>query len=314
LHGAIIAAVRLDPLSPRVVLLSWAVATVAWPLTWMLLAVVQGVGVLLAGGGWIGVALPLGLHPLGIVNEPTVAFASSRAALYLYWLAPALVALLLAAALPPLAPVPPGWLGELVVFQLGLAAAALGLGWAPPLGVPDGPARALARFWRVQPGVFVAITGCAGMLAVQLAVLRLTAQLWSRPGGPTRSRRLLVALAHGFAPALAWLVAVLASGFAVPPQALLGIGVVLAGVLVGAWLWVPRSPLRHHPRARLAAIGTVALLGVAASLGLLWAGTPGRGRGKALLWGREGMTSNLPVGMDAIELMPHHARTAPPAR
>ena len=307
-------AVRLDPLSPRVVLLSWAVAMVAWPVTWTLLAAVQGVGVLLAGGGWIGVALPLGLHPLGIVNEPTVAFAGSRAALYLYWVAPALAALLLAAALPPLAAVPPGWFGELGVFQLGLAAAALGLGWAPPLSVVDGPARALARFWHVRPGVFVAITGCAGMLAAQRAVLRLTAQLWSKPGGPTRSRRLLAALAHGFAPALAWLVAVLASGFAVPPQALLGLGVVMAGVLVGAWLWVPRSPLHHHPTVRIAAIGGVALLGVAASLGLLWAGAPGHGRGKALLWGREGMTSNLPVGADAIELMPRRARTAPPGR
>jgi hypothetical protein len=305
---------RLNPLSLRVLVLSWAVALVAWPAAWALLAVAQGVGVLLVGGGWIGLALPLGLHPWGIVNEPTVAFAGSTGALYLYWLAPSLLALLVAATLPTLAPVPGGWLAELAVFQLSLAAAALGLGWAPPLGVADGPAAALARFWRVQPGLFVALAAGAGVLTIQFSVVRLAGHLWSRPGGPTRSRRLLVVLAHGFAPAVAWAAAVSLSGFAVAPRALLTMGAVLTGALLGAWLWVSRSPLRHPHEPRLWVMIGVALVGVAAVVALLSVGSSGRGKGKAMLWGREGMTSNVRVGMDVVQLMPHRARRTPPAR
>lgn len=314
MHRVMIKAMRLNPLSLRVLLLSWAVALVAWPLAWALLAVAQGVGVLLVGGSWIGVALPLGLQPWGIVNEPTVAFAGSSAALYLYWLAPSLLALLLAAGLPALAPVPPGWLGELVVFQVSLAAATLGLGWAPPLGVVDGPAAALARFWHLQPSLFVAITAGAGVLAAQFVVVRLTAHLWSRPGGPTRSRRLLVMLAHGFAPTVAWAVAVSASGFAAAPQALLSAGWVLAGALVGAWFWAPRAPLREAPLLRPRVVVGVALLGAATGFAMLWVGAPGRGHGKALLWGREGMTSNVRAGMEVVQLMPRRARRTPLAR
>lgn len=305
---------RLHPLSLRVLLLSCAVALLAWPLVWGLLAAAQGVGVLLAGGGWIGVALPLGLHPLGVVNEPTVAFAGSRAALYLYWLAPPLVALVLALGLPPLAAVPPGWLGELAVFQLSLAASVLGLGWAPSLGMVGGPAAGLARFWHVPTGWSLAIANGAGMLAAQLAVVRLAAYLWSRPGGPTRSRRLLVVLAHGLAPSVAWAVAVIASGYVAAPQALLGVGVVLAGAMLGGWLWVPRSPLRHPPAPSLRLCVGVALLGAAVSAAMLWAGGPGHGYGKALLWGREGMTSNLRVGMDVVQIMPRRAPRAPQGR
>jgi len=173
---------RLNPLSFRVVVLSWLVALAVWPLTWIGLAAAQGVGALLAGGGWIGIAVPLGAHPLGLVNEPTVAFAGSRAALWLYWLAPALAALAVSAAAPPLAPAPPGWLGELTVFHAAASAAVLGLGWAPPLGAADGPAAGLLRFWGWQPGVLEAVAAGAGAVTIQLAVARLAGHLWSEPG------------------------------------------------------------------------------------------------------------------------------------
>ncbi|OYV88174.1 MAG: hypothetical protein B7Z68_13555, partial [Acidobacteria bacterium 21-70-11] len=109
-HSPIIAVMRLSPLSPRVVALSWGAALILWPLAWLLLAVAQGAGTAMAGGGWIGVAVPFGAHPWGIVNEPNVAFAGSRAALFLYWLAPPLLALAVAVVAPTLLPVPPGWL------------------------------------------------------------------------------------------------------------------------------------------------------------------------------------------------------------
>ena len=157
-----------SPLSGRVVLLSLGLAAVAWPLAWLLLAVAQGLGVLLAGGSFIGVSLPLGHHPWALVNQPSVAFASSRAALWGYWLAPALVALALAIALPLLAPTGRRWGGELLVNHLALAFAVLGLGWAPPLGLGDGPARGLERFFEIPPLAFLAGCALAGALSAPL--------------------------------------------------------------------------------------------------------------------------------------------------
>jgi hypothetical protein len=308
-----IAVVRLTPLSLRVLVLSWALAMAAWPLAWALLAVAQGIGVLLAGGGWIGVALPLGLHPWGLANEPTIAFASSRAALYLYWLAPSLAALLLAVALPAFVPSPRGWLGEMALFQLGVACATLGLGWAPALGEADGPAAALAKFWHVRPEVFVIVTALAGAAAVQLGVVRLTSHLWSLPGGPMRGRRLLTVLAHAMLPALAWIAAVIVSGWAPRPHAVLAAAAVLVSVLAGAWLWVPHAPLRPRREVRWRTVALVALLGGGISLAALWAGTPGRGRGEALLWGQEGVTSNVRPLMDVVSLRPHHDPRTPQA-
>jgi hypothetical protein len=72
--------VPAHPLSLRVVLLSWALAVVLWPVAWWGVAIAQGLGVLFAGGGWIGIAVPLGSQPWALVNEPDIAYASSRAA------------------------------------------------------------------------------------------------------------------------------------------------------------------------------------------------------------------------------------------
>ncbi|HUK13426.1 MAG TPA: hypothetical protein VLW17_08985 [Thermoanaerobaculaceae bacterium] len=305
---------RLNPLSFRVVVLSWLVALAVWPLTWVGLAAAQGVGALIAGGGWIGIAVPLGAHPLGLVNEPTVAFASSRAALWLYWLAPALAALAVSAAAPPLAPAPPGWLGELAVFHAAAAAAVLGLGWAPPLGAADGPAAGLLRFWGWRPGVLEAVAAGAGAVTIQLAVARLAGHLWSEPGGPRRSRRLLVTIVHGFAPVVGWAAAVIATGWAVTPRALVTAGAVMLGALAGAWHWTPRSPLHRNGPPGWAAYAGTAVLGIGIALFVLWAGSPARGSGRALLWGKEGLTSNVRAAMETIRLTPPHAPRTPPAR
>jgi hypothetical protein len=238
---------RLNPLSGRVLVLSWGTALVAWPLAWLIFASAQGIGTLLAGGSWIGVAIPLGAQPWGLVNEPTISFAGSRAALFLYWLAPPLFSGALALILPTLAPVPPGWLSEVGVFQLAVASATLGLGWGAPLGVADGPAAGLERFWGVPPSAFVAVSAVLGAAVVQIAVARLNGHLWTEPGGPLRSRRLVVVVAHTFPPAIVWVAAATMQGWGVPPSTVLTTGAVLAGALVGGWVWTPHAPLRPRP-------------------------------------------------------------------
>jgi hypothetical protein len=305
---------RLNPLSPRVLLLSWGVALVAWPLAWLLLAVAQGVGTVIAGGGWIGFAAPWGIHPWGLVNEPSIAFADTRMALLLYWLAPPLTALAVAALLPPLLPVPPSWVSEVAVFQLATASAVLGLGWAPPLGVADGPAAGLARFWGVSPVLFVAVATALGVGVVQLAVARLTGHLWTEPGGPRRRRRLLVALAHTLVPAAAWGVAVIAQGWAISPVAALTATAVLAGSLFGAWWWMPSSPLHPRPQLRWRTTVVIGALGVVIFVGAAWAGAPRRGHGTAFVWGLPGETNNIRPGMAVVRLMPLPAPKRPPAR
>jgi hypothetical protein len=305
---------RLNPLSPRVVALSWGAALLAWPLAWLLLAVAQGLGTVIAGGGWIGVAVPLALHPWGIVNEPTIAFAGTRAALFLYWLAPLLAALVLAALLPTVIPVPPSWLSEVGVFQLAFACAVLGLGWAPPLGVADGPAAGLARFWGVSVSVFLAVAAVLGALAVQLAVARLASHLWAEPGGPLRGRRLLVVLAHGFVPAALWLGVVVVQGWAVPPLAVATTAAVLVGSLFGAWFWVPSSPLHPRPNVRWSTVVVLIVLGAAGFAAAAWAGAPRRGHGAALVWGFPGQTNNVRPGMAVVRVMPLRAPRRPPAR
>jgi hypothetical protein len=305
---------RLNPLSPRVLLLSWGMALLVWPLAWLLLAVAQGLGTVVAGGGWIGFAVPLGLHPWGLVNEPSIAFAATRTALFLYWLTPPFAALALAALLPTVLPVPPSWLSEVGVFQLAVACAVLGLGWAPPLGVADGPAAGLARFWGVSPSVFLTVTTVLGVLVVQLAVARLASHLWAEPGGPLRRRRLLVALAHGFVPALCWAVAVVLRGWAIPPLAAVTTAAVLLGMLLGAWCWVPRSPLHPRPNLYRRTVVTVMVLGAVVFVAASWAGAPRRGHGTAFVWGFPGETNNVRPGMAVVRVMPLHAPKKPPAR
>jgi len=305
---------RLNPLSPRVLVLSWAVALIAWPLAWLLLAVAQGLGTVVAGGGWIGVSVPLGLHPWGLVNEPSIAFAGTRAALFLYWLVPPLAVLAVAVLLPTVVPVPPSWLSEVGVVQLAVACAVLGLGWAPPLGVVDGPAAGLARFWGVSAGIFLGVTTALGALVVQLAVARLASHLWVEPGGPLRMRRLRVTLAHTFVPALWWGVAVVAQGWAVPPLAVMTTAAVLLGALLGAWWWVPASPLHPRPHLLWRTVVALALLGVAVFAVATWAGAPRRGNGTAFVWGYPGETNNVRPGMAVVRLMPLHAPRKPPAR
>ncbi len=272
----------------------------------------QGVGTWLVGGSWIGVALPLGGVPWGVVNEPGVAFAASRAALAGYWLPPLLLPAVLALLLPWLAPSSGRWPGELAIFHLSAALALLALTWGVPLGVADGPARGLETFWRVPNGVTVAAAGLVAAISGSLAVVRLAAHFWHAPGGPTRRRRLALVLVHLGVPTVGWLLAVRLLGFPLLPGPCRTLAAVLAGIVVAAALLVPRPAIYAPPALgawRLAILALVALPVLVAAAAV---GSAGTGRGTALLWGRQGPTSNLRPGVVAIELTRRPVPTARP--
>ena len=261
--GPIIAVMRLSPLSPRVVVLSWGMALIAWPLAWLLLAVAQGLGTVVAGGGWIGFAVPLGAPPLG---------AGERAEHRVRGHARRAPPLLAGTAARRAGGRRPGcrrwcrsrrsWLSEVGVFQLAVACAVLGLGWAPPLGVADGPAAGWRASGACSSPVFLAVSTVVGAVVVQLAVTRLASHLWVEPGGPRRTRRLLVAArprlragrAGGAWRSSAWGGRSHRSPCSTAARC-------WSAPLLGAWLWVPRSPLHPRPHLRWRAVVGVAVVG-----------------------------------------------------
>jgi hypothetical protein len=306
---------QLHPLSGRVVLLSWLVAPSWWLLAWLVQPVGQGLAILLAGGDWIGVGVGLGFQPWALVNEPGIAFAATRLALFSYWLSPLFAALLAAAVSSLLLPSGRGWASELGVYHLGLAAAALGLGWSPSLGVIDGSAAGLERFWEFDSWQLVVICAIVGGALASLATIRLGGHLWLASGGPTRLRRLAVPLVHAVPPAVAWMALTVVTGWPVRSSAVVTMAAtVVAGPLVAAWFFTPRAPLRPRPEIRTAVYAVAGVVSVVVLTFVLWAGSPRVGRSLGLLWGTARATNNIPPGTVRKELMRRPAPTVLPAR
>ena len=88
----------LDTLSPRVLPLGWLLAASASLLAVVTAAVGQGVSAWIGGCHWIGVSLPLGRQVWALVNQPSLAFATSGAA-FGYWLGSTLLPFFLALGL-----------------------------------------------------------------------------------------------------------------------------------------------------------------------------------------------------------------------
>ncbi len=294
----------LHPLSARVLLASWASALLLWPVAWLVAPVAQGLGTVAAGGSWIGVSAPWGGVPWGLVNEPAIAFAASRAALLGYWLPPLLVPALLGVGLAWLAPTGRGWVGELALFQLVAGLCVAGLGWGALLGLEDGAAAGLRTFWRVPIGVTLGVALASAIGGAVLAVARLGAHLWHAPGGPTRRRRLLLALLHLALPSLAWVLAAAGLGFPLQRAPLLGVLAVVVGGAAGAALLVPHAALHRPSPLSGLTLAALVLGGVLVAAAFSWFGGRSGGAAKAVLWGAERATSNVRPGLARVTLTP----------
>lgn len=273
------------------VLTSWLQAASAWVLVWWILPVAQGLATAAVGGHFIGLSLPTWTQPWALVNEPSVGFAATRTALWAYWLPPFLLALFLVVLLPQL---PPGSsLAKHFFFNhAAFAAACLGLGWLPGLGLEDGLLAGLSRFFKQDPQLWRWGMALLAGILVRPVVLGFGSSLWHLPGGPTFGRKLVTWALHLGVPAGLWLAFVLASAPRFPAASLPP----FLAVLLLSWLWAmavkPPHPLRarelyrESPWLALA----LALLLVIPSLVVF---CPAGSQPKGYLWGAERMTSNV---------------------
>lgn len=301
------------PLQLRLLLLSWLLAALWWPLLWLALPAAQGVGVVVVGGEWIGLSAPWGAQPWALVNQPSVGFAATWDSLLGYWLPPLLLPFLLALLLPPFMPSGRGWVSELLVYHGATAAAVLGLGWAPLLGVGDGPTAGLEVFWGISPLLVLGATAVAGVAGATMASLRLASHLWLAPGGPTRRRRVLVPLLHGGVPLVLWLVMVGLGGWR--PSlgiVLVPVAVVALAAVASGW-YLTHAPLTRRPPAGWGSFLAAAVLAATVGGVLALAGASQRGGPKGYLWGEERMTSNVRSGTVRIQLTWPPGRRVPPA-
>jgi hypothetical protein len=246
------------------------------------------------------------------VNQPEVSYSSTMAGLWGYWLAPVLVALLLAAGLPLLGPVSRRWGGELFLLHLAFASAVLGLGWAPHLGLGDGPARGLDRFFGVSPLLYVGVCALVGALTAPLSMLRLAGNLWHVPYSLTRPRRLLLVTVHGVVPAAFWIAMARLLGWRVAREGVLTAGLVLAGALLAVWIWLPGAAIVRRDRPGVASLVVAGMLGLAVSSFSLWMGAPNGGSPRGVLWAKPSETNNIRVEWKIVAwrsglLRPHQA-------
>lgn len=303
-----------DLLSLRVTTLSWLIALASWPLAWGMAAAFQGLGTVFVGGQWIGAALPFGDVPWALVNEPGIAFAASRDALVAYWLPPIALPALLVLILPVLTPTPGSWTSELVLFHIVAALAVLDLGWAVPLGRNDGPAAGLARFWGVDPVTSGRVAALVGAIGAALAMVRISAYLWHMPGGPTRFRRLAVAIINLLVPLVAWLAATALLGWRLPLPSVTGAAAVVGGGLGAAAFFVPRTAIIRPTAIRWRALVVSGACGLGVALASAWLGAAiGEGRPRAVLWAEQTATSNVREKMQVFRLTPLPVPSIPPA-
>lgn len=283
-----------------VLLASWALAATAWVLVWWTLPLVQGLATAAAGGQFIGLSLPTWTQPWALVNEPSVGFAATRAALWAYWLAPFLAAAILAAAAPQL-PAGASLARHLFFAHASLAAAFLGLAWLPAVGGEDGLLAGLSRFFRQDPRLWQwGMVVLAGILAAP-AVRGVASCLWHLPQGPTAFRKFSAWLLHVGVPAALWLAFVGLSAPAWPTAPLPPFLLALLLSVLWAVATKPPHPLRRRElyRASPWLAWAAALLVVAPSVVVF---APAAGRPKAYLWGTERMTSNVRPGTVKITL------------
>ncbi len=289
---------RTDPLRPSAVLLGWLAAALAAPVTLLLAALGQGVGAVLGGSSWIGVSTPWTRPPWALVNQPTIDFAASSAALG-YWFGSTAVLLAVAGLGASLLPRPRTLAAEVAVVQLSWSAAFIGGCWLPLLDPDDGhPGRWLALHG-LPTQLTWGVAGVAALAAAPVAVhlLRLVRGARHHAG---RGARLAAVTVHLVVPAAAFLALqrLLAGELRAAPALAVALPAVVALVL--AWARYPRPHGRPlEPVSAGSFLRLVAALAVAVTL-VAVAGRPLPGGSAAgLLWGVPDPLNNIRPWIDA---------------
>ena len=278
--------------SLQAIAISWLAAAAAFPLALLAAVLGQALGALLAGCGWIGVAVPVHRQIWALVNQPVLNFASLPRAGG-YWLGSTLLPFVVAVTIIGFLPRARSFVLELTVVQIAWAMSVVAVAWMPLLGDTDGH---VVRFLALhgRPTILVWLAPAAAAGAALLPTLRLLELARRRPAAARRSYRLFVVTVHFLVPAGAWVVLASAIRASVPVAASGAMALPAAAALIFTWSRFPR-PYVHRlelpRRFELAALAVAAVLVGA----IVWlAGQPlSSGRSAGVLWGQPQSFNNI---------------------
>jgi hypothetical protein len=283
----------------RGLLASWLAAVIAVPLSLLTAAVGQGLGALVAGGGWIGISTPWERQAWALVNQPVLNFASLPSATG-YWFGSWAGPLLFALLAIPLSLRLRSLSTQLFVLQWAWVAAVIAVAWQPALD-PDLSHLARWLHFRGLPLELRWITAVLAATAVVPVVLRLIAIARIARYGLSRARRLALVVVHLLPAPVVWaaVTMVLRGGPEVEASVLAGVPILTA--LAVAWIGYPAAlthPVEPVSRRVFVQLVVIAALAWAA----LWiAGRPlPEDRAAAVQWGRDGSFNNIRPWMEPL--------------
>lgn len=288
-----------EPMAPMGLLASWLAALTALPLTLFVAAAGQGLGALLAGGGWIGISVPWDRQPWALVNQPVLNFASLPSAGG-YWLGSWIAPLLVAALAIPLSLRLKTLAAQLIVIQWAFIALVIGIAWQ---GALDPETSHFTRWlqFRALPTEIRWVAVALGAVVTVPLVLRLIALARIARHNLSRARRLAVVILHLIPVPLVWAATTTAIRGEVEAEASLLAGVPILVALAVAWIGYP--PPLTHPVAPVRGRAFVLLI---TSCGLAWAAFTLAGRplpdhrAAAVQWGRAGSYNNIRAWMEPL--------------
>ena len=278
--------------SSSVIALSWLAATAALPLALIGAAFGQGLGALIGGCHWIGVALPLDRQIWALVNQPVLNFASLPRAGG-YWLGSTLLPLVVAVTVIGFLPQARSLVTQLVCVQISWGMSLVAVAVMPVLDSGDGH---LARFLALHgwPTTLVWLFPVFAAVAALWPTLRLLQLARRRRSEIRRSYRLLIVVMHLGVPAMGWLALLSLIHGSVLIPAIIAAGPPLFAGLAFAWFRYPGPYVRRLEKPRAGEI-TVLTLAAGILIATVWfAGRPlSNGRSAGVLWGTAQSSNNI---------------------
>lgn len=283
---------RIDLLGWRGLIFGWLCALVSLPLALVVAVVGQGLGALIGGCSWIGLAVPPDRQVWALVNQPTMGFADTSSA-HGYWLGSLLLPVAVIIFFCVLLRSYRRLSVELFTIHASWGLTLICVAWLPLIDRQDGHLNRWLHYGDFSQHFIWALP----LLAVCLGLfpgLRLLSlmRMWRRDGG--RAARIMIVILH-FSPAvIIWigLTSVLGQSVAVVPA--VAVGACLLAAVILAWLRYTHAPF--HPMREIGLGGVVAVLMTGIVLGLLvWgAGRPLDQQKRAgLLWANRSTTNNI---------------------
>jgi hypothetical protein len=274
-------------------------AALGLPLSLFAAAAGQGIGALLAGGGWIGLSVGWDRQAWALVNQPVLNFASLPSATG-YWLGSSIAPLLVAALAIPLSLRLRSLTAQLIVVQWAWMAAVIGVSWQPALTFERCQTVRWLEFRGLPPELGWAGVALAAVAAVPI-VLRLIAIARITRFHLSRARRVTLVGLHLLPAPLAWAAATTTIRGSIEVKACIAAGVPILVVLAVAWIGYP-APLTHPVEpVRARALALLSLTLVLAWAAFWISGRPlAEGRVAAVQWGGETSTNNIYPWMEPL--------------